>query len=386
MDIYKENNRLELEKLLLNNDFVRLAKQNNPEEIQAFIHKYPGSKQCIQDAILLISNMKMEETEVPSRQIEEDYQRLMDRLPAGRKKQYVMKALSTVAASVAIGLIIAFGISNDKDAKDTELVYSLLDSANVKTEDVQIIAGTSQMNIKDSATIKQTEAGAVIVDEKEISDFFIAQAEYLQLIVPYGKRSTINFSDGTVVWVNSGTTIVYPQRFNKGKREIFVDGEIYIEVAKDKSRPFIVHSRKFDISVLGTKFNVNSYDTDPMASVVLVEGCVEVSIRKTKNKLSPDQGLFYENDIAEIKQVDVYPHICWKDGIMKLNGESLDVIFNRLARYYRVEFDYDQKITTERYNGKLNLSESIENILHNLSLATDFTYEKEENIIHIKND
>jgi hypothetical protein len=386
MDIYDENNGVELEKLLFNDDFVRLVKRDNPGEIQAFINKYQGNKQCIRNAVLLIGTMKVEEAEVPSGQIEEDYQRLIGRLSAGKKKQYVIKSLSTVAASVAIALTIVFGIKNGKGAKDIDLAYSLLDSANVKTENIQIIAGTSQMEIEGSATIRQTEEGSVIVDEKEISDSFITRTEYLQLVVPYGKRSTVNFSDGTVVWVNSGTTIVYPHRFTKGKREIFVNGEIYIEVAKDKSRPFIVHSGKFDVAVLGTKFNVNSYDEDPMASVVLVEGCVEVSARKIKSKLSSNQGLFYENNIAEIKQVDVYPYICWKDGVMKLNGESLDVIFNRLARYYRVEFKCGQQIINEKYKGKLDLSESIENILHNLSLTTNFTYEKKENIIYIKND
>lgn len=355
---------------------MKMNKDNNKLELENFLPDH--------ELALLTDNMKIEEPEVPEQQIEDDLRRLMKQPAARKRRRFILSTASVAAACAAICLMIVWGIGNERGMNDNTLAYSLLDSADVKTEDIQIIAGTSQLNIKDSATIKQTDEGGVIVDEKEITDSFITQTEYLQLVVPFGKRSTVNFSDGTIVWVNSGTTIVYPHQFNKDKREIFVDGEIYLEVAKDKSRPFIVHSKKFDIAVLGTKFNVSSYNNDPTASVVLVEGSVEVLANKTKNKLSPNQGLFYENNIAEIKQVDVYPYICWKDGVMKLNGESLDVIFNRLARYYRVEFEYDRKIANERYKGKLNLSESIDNILYNLSLATDFTYEKEGTMIYIK--
>lgn len=342
-------------------------------------------KQVTEDFLrdnILVNNMRIMEKPVPEALIDNDYRRLRQDIKGRERRKYIIRSISSAAACIIILLSVVFGIDY-YNRDESQHAYALLDSVDVKADKIQIIAGVSQVNIKDSATIKQTKDGDVVVDEKKVSDSFITQTEYLQLVVPYGKRTSISFSDGTVVWVNSGTSVVYPQQFQKNKREIFVDGEIYLEVAEDKARPFIVRTKKFDISVLGTKFNINSFDKESEASVVLVEGSVEVSTKLSKNKLAPNQGLFLKDNIAEIKEVDVYPFICWKDGFMKLNGESLEVIFNRLAKYYRVDFKLDKAIAGERYIGKLDLSESIDHILYNLSLTTSFTYKKQNDTINI---
>lgn len=100
----------------------------------------------------------------------------------------------------------------------------------------------------------------------------------------------LTFSDGSKVWVNAGTRVIYPTEFEKDKREIYVDGEIYIEVARDEERPFYVRTKDMNVRVLGTKFNVTAYESEPIRSVVLAQGCVQVETTQTpKAILAPNQ-------------------------------------------------------------------------------------------------
>jgi ferric-dicitrate binding protein FerR (iron transport regulator) len=372
-----------IEDFLLDDAFVAMVKRNSQEEVQAFIEQFPGQQQTIRDAIMLIRTLKVKESTTPfPGLVETDYRRLLRRVRNRRRGKWLVRAVAAAAAACIAGVLffVPEWRKTDADMYKNDLL-SQLDSVDVRTGQVQLIAGTSQFQVEDNDIVLQTE-NSVVVGGKTIDEANMEQTEYLQVVVPYGKRSTLTLNDGTVVWINSGTTVIYPRRF-KGKRELFIDGEAYLEVAK-AAKPFIVHTKKFDIAVLGTKFNVHSFEGEPAASVVLVEGSVEVATGEHKNKLSPNEGIFYDSHTVEIKEVDTYSYICWKDGFIKLEGETLDVIFGKLARYYKVEFIYDQAMAGEIYAGKLNLSDSIETILHSLSLSTPFTFSREDDRIRLQ--
>ncbi len=371
----------ELDDLLLDNEFVKLVKKGDAGTINSLIQMYPHKRQVIEDAITLIRNLKIEETPPEKNRSEQDYRKLMDDI--GRKHKRNILIRITISAACAVIIILLF-IGVERYQRQDTYPLQAFENYPVNTDNILIISGTSVKNVKDSAVIHQTQEGTVVIETENVSDRFDADAEHLQLIVPYGKRSTVTFSDGTIVWLNSGTRLIYPKQFKKNKREIFVDGEIYLEVAADRSVPFIVRTGKFNIKVLGTKFNINAYERDDAGSVVLVEGSIEVQVEKTKRKLIPAQGLFVEKRKTELRQTDTYYYTCWKDGFMKLNGESLDYIFNKLTRHYNLNFIYNRDIAEEKYIGKLNLSESVETVLYNLSLSTPFTYKRNGNKIYIE--
>lgn len=96
---------------------------------------------------------------------------------------------------------------------------------------------------------------------------------------------------------------MYPKTFLEDRRDIYIEGETYLEVEKDQSRPFFVHTKDFDVSVLGTKFNVSAYKEDLQKSVVLVEGSVEVGSDNNKYKLIPKEGFFYAKNSSVVKKV-----------------------------------------------------------------------------------
>ncbi|MDL2303216.1 FecR family protein [Dysgonomonas sp. OttesenSCG-928-D17] len=381
---YQKYNKIE--DFIFDNDFVELSERNDPDEMKELLQLYPDKEKLIDDAIALLQYLKIEMPDVPESQIEGDYIKLRGAI-AGRKQERKNKRfyLWTAVASVASCAAIAFGLYfNPVSISDKDRLQSLIEGTDTNVSEIQIIAGKEQANIDNNETITQTEEGNLIVGNDTKMESSRIGSEFLTVVVPKGRRTTIRFSDGTTAWVNSGTKLVYPKTFSKKSREIIVDGEIFLDVAKDAAKPFIVHTNGFSVQVLGTRFNVNAYSADATNSVVLVEGSVEVVTSTSKGKLEPDQGFFTKEGIHNIKHVDTYTYICWKDDVMKLNGESLDIIFDRLSRHYGIDIRYDNRFALEKYKGKLDLQETIETVLYNLSLSTEMNYTKEGSVIVIK--
>jgi hypothetical protein len=377
-----------VEEFILDNRFVDLVKTNNTGKINELTLLYPEKKDIINNAIVLLQYLKIEYPDISDEQIDGDWSVLLEQI--NRKKRirrnrrfYLWSSVSIAAACAAVIFLIFFNpVRSNVTEKDH--LYSLMESASSDVNEIQIIAGKNQTCINNNETIIQTEDGNLIVGTDKKMESSQIKTEYLTVIVPKGKRTTLKLSDGSSIWVNSGTKLVYPKVFNDENREIMIDGEAYLNVSKDEKRPFIVHTRGFDVAVLGTQFNISAYSNDRESSVVLVEGAVEIAAESSKGKLYPNQGFFSVNGSFSIKNVDVYPYICWRDGVMQLNGESLDVIMKRLSRYYGVEIKSDNRFALERYKGKVNLSESLETVLYNISLSTPLTYTKEDDVVFVK--
>jgi len=204
------------------------------------------------------------------------------------------------------------------------------------------------------------------------------------VVVPKGKRSTVNFSDGSVAFINSGTKISYPKTFDGKTRDIYLDGEIYIDVAKNTEKPFLIHTKNMEVKVLGTQFNVSAYSDEGDNSVVLVEGSVAVNSGNRENILKPNQGYFNENGISTVKSVDVYPYICWKSGILKIEGETFEALLKKLSRYYGIEIILSDNLKNVKFDGSLNLRDSLDDVLRMLSISKPFKYRTEDDRIYIE--
>ena len=203
---------------------------------------------------------------------------------------------------------------------------------------------------------------------------------YNQLIVPSAKRSFLELADGSKIWVNANTRVVYPVTFDDKMREIYVDGEIYIEVSPEEKRPFIVKSKKMDVRVLGTKFNVSTYESNEGASVVLVSGKVNVRTdNRVESLLTPSDRLSYEKGTTDIKKVNVENYISWKEGYYTFDNECFSVVLDKLSDYYGKKIRYNDKVRALRCSGSLNLDEDMVKVLTGLesTMPVTFTIERE---------
>ena len=369
----------DIKRFILDEKLKKIADSCDHDALTAYKRNYAGDEDTIDQAVLLLQNLKINFVRVPQEQIDEDFQKLLLEIKRRKKVRLIPAWLSVASVACACAVFMLLPLFNTPSvpdiADDNTHLLSMLDSLDKSSNEIQLVYGSTKATVANNDAISQTEKGDIIVGTEEKVKSADIQTEFVQLVVPNGKRTSIKFNDGTVAWVNSGSKLLYPKVFADDKREIFIDGEIYIEVEKAADKPFFVHTKQFDISVLGTKFNVSAYSEDSENSVVLIEGSVEVEVENNKQKLLPNQGLFTENGDVKIKRVDTEIYTGWKDGIMKVNGETLDNMFMKLSRYYDVKIQCnDQYIAQDIYQGKLDLRKPISEVLYNLSLSTPFIF------------
>ncbi len=253
--------------------------------------------------------------------------------------------------------------------------------------EIYLIAENDQaVSIADQAQIVCAPDGNIAVDG-ETKDS-VAQASAIdkpamrKLIVPDGKRTFLQLADGTKVWINSGTTLEFPATFTEAQRRISVDGEIYLEVAKDKEKPFIVSSPLFEVRVLGTKFGISAYRQMSEQNVVLVEGAVQVNtLSGVEARLQPSQLFSLEDGQASTKTVNPYSYISWKDDLLFFNGETLQEVFFRLSKQYAVPISCKDGVHPIRLYGKLVLEEHIEQVLDYIAVLSPIEYQVADNKI-----
>ena len=245
-------------------------------------------------------------------------------------------------------------------------------------EEIQVDKTQSQINYDSKG-----ENITINSDQKITQKIQDKTSDYNTIIVPYGKRSQITLPEGTKVWLNSGSKMVYPAVFAQNKREVYIDGEAIFEVTHMASKPFVVSTREFEINVLGTVFDVSAYSDDKYSSTVLERGKIELFCRGTsllsrkKQILLPGTMAVFDPDQHQFEQQKVNPqkYLSWREGYLILNSEKLENILKKLARYYNIEMVItDNKLKNETFSGYLDLKNSPEEVLSIINETNSLSY------------
>lgn len=228
-----------------------------------------------------------------------------------------------------------------------------------------------------TVTKEEKEKKLPDIEKKEVKD---AAITYNQLIVPKGKHSTLLLSDGTKLWINAGSHVIFPVAFGADKREIYVNGEVFLDVARNETCPFIVKTERMEVQVLGTSFNVKSYDNQDVDDIVLVTGSVHVETASGKKaELSPNQHFSCTSaGVTNIQTVDVYDYISWKDGLLHYRKERFSVILQRLSDYYGKSIRWDPELAELTCSGKLDLKDDMEKVLNGLTRMIPVKFTKQD--------
>lgn len=206
--------------------------------------------------------------------------------------------------------------------------------------------------------------------------------------VPNGQRVHITLADGTEAWLSPRSQVRVPSQFNKGSRMIELDGEGYFSVTKDAKHPFIVQTAKYDVKVLGTKFNVFAYSESPQFETSLVEGSVRVYERKDEDNhvvLSPNEKVYLENNKL-IKTDHVFnDEENLKSGVFSFTGVPFSEILGYLSLWYDVKFEWENVDSLDhKVSGKFRQTDKVKDILEALQVVHPFNYkQKDENLIII---
>jgi Fe2+-dicitrate sensor, membrane component len=186
------------------------------------------------------------------------------------------------------------------------------------------------------------------------------------LHIPYGKRSKLILADGTLVFLNAGSTLIYPSEFSGSVREVYLDGEAYFDVRKSKDIKFQVKTAYKTIEVLGTQFNVSVDKESKKFETVLVNGRIALNGNERQIEIEPNQYYVYSESTRteQIRKVDVADYISWKDGRLRFKEERMESVLRKLEKIYNINVNLkNPKYLTYQVTGNLNLKNTPEETL-----------------------
>ena len=210
-----------------------------------------------------------------------------------------------------------------------------------------------------------------------------------KLVTSKGENSYLQLPDGTRVWLNSCTTLEYAENYGHSNRSIYLDGEAYFEVAKNKDLPFVVKANGIDVKAIGTAFNVSAYMEDSQLTTTLFNGKVAVQPTLTKQEvlLEPNQVAVYDKSRNKIEVVpyDKKLFAQWRGGFLSFKMMYLQDITKLLERNYNVVFRYEnQGIKKLRFSGSFRNNEDLSEILNVIKTNTGIRYQILKDTIVIK--
>lgn len=241
-----------------------------------------------------------------------------------------------------------------------------------------------------NTTISKTDSGKLLYAANGLK-VTADETQFNTLITPRGGIYQLTLPDGTKVWLNAASRIDYPTRFTGKKREVFINGEVYFEVAKDATHPFLVslpaktreqgeRGHWMQVEVLGTHFNVNAYadnkNTDPNTApdlsptrTTLLEGSIKISVGNESKQIIPGEQAVAGFDKKEIeikKNVDLDDVMAWRNGEMVLSNGSVQEIMNEISRWYDMDIEYAGAVPNKQFYGSVQRDVPLSTVLHAL--------------------
>ena len=286
--------------------------------------------------------------------------------------------IAVAAACIVIAVTVAWlTMAEEKQPalakKEIQTPRTLEDVKPGGQKAVLILADGSQVVLDSAANgVLAQQGNAQVIKKGDGSILYAVKGSsgtetlYNTISTPAGGIYQLTLPDGTKAWLNSASSIRYPTEFVTGERRVQISGEVYFEVAKDASKPFIVKINPLaEVKVLGTHFNVNAYDDEADIKTTLLEGSVNISMGNSKSLLTPGQQARINKKglITRFNDVDLDEAIAWKDGNFLFNSADLPQILRQVARWYNLEIVYEGKIPEDKFSGRVSRAVSLSNFL-----------------------
>ena len=314
---------------------------------------------------------------------EKFYNQLQLRKQGYKRRIRILSAAASFIALVSLGL--AYFNSHPLIQEEDKITTT---EKGFKEIQLTLPDGSQQIIDKKSKVPIKSKDGQLIANKTEdILDFSSFQKKeedtsITQLDIPYGEKLKIKLSDGTLVWLNSGTRFKFPQTFDSStkKRQVEVIGEAYFEVAHNAKVPFLVSTPSVNVKVLGTHFNISSYANDSKTETTLMEGSVSVEDSKsykTSLILKPNQQAVYEKTDAHLGVIEVNANDfrSWIDDILVVDSLTFLELKNKLERKYNVTISSEiEELWSTEYRGEFQ-DESLKETLETIALSSSFDYQ-----------
>lgn len=327
------------------------------------------------------SNLQLNEYE-----LEDSYKLLKSKLQL-QEETKVVRLWPRIAVAASIAVLIGTGIfyfTQPKEEKfqvaakpqeiapgGTKGVLTLSNGKQIVLSEITAKDTIAQEGEENEVTIKMNANGEVTYIINPNTDGGKDDNSFNTLSTPTGGQYNIILADGTKVYLNAVSSIKYPTQFNGDKRVVELEGEAYFEVAKNKNKPFIVKSNNQSIEVLGTHFNVHSYNNESVVKTTLLEGSVAVTYKNQKAILKPGQQSDISDNFSKIKVKEVDPEeaVAWKNGRFKFDNADLKNVMRQLERWYGIKVEYRGNVSDVRFNGGTFRNKNLSEVLKVLELS-----------------
>ncbi len=329
------------------------------------------------------SNSKLQLNEY---ELEDSYQYLKSTLPIQQEPK-VVSLWPRIAVAASIAVLLGTGIfyfTQSKEqvvqvaAKPQEIapggnrgVLTLSNGKQIVLSDISAKDTIAKEGEENEVTIKMNAKGEITYVINPNAEGAKDDNSFNTLSTPTGGQYNIILADGTKVFLNAVSSIKYPTQFNGDKRIVELEGEAYFEVAKNKNKPFIVKSDNQSIEVLGTHFNVHSYNNESVVKTTLLEGSVAVSFKNQKTILKPGQQSDVSDNFSKIKvrEVDTEEAVAWKNGRFKFDNADLKTVMKQLERWYGIKVEYRGDVSDVRFNGGTFRNKNLSEVLKVLEFS-----------------
>lgn len=297
-----------------------------------------------------------------------------------------------IGAALAIAAvftgIIYFTVWHESEPVETKPLLVLLEETSEQEVRIEEKDEVHHETAEYELTAKPMEKQGAVLSSKQ-ADYSLTKAQPLQLTVsvPRGKIYPIRLNDGTEVWLNAGSRMSFPNRFEGDTRTVMLEGEAYFKVARDEKRPFIVNTDQVSTHVLGTEFNVKAYPGSE-SHVTLVKGSVKVEIPNTQKEvlLYPGEDIAcLENGTCTVKQVDTEEYAQWLAGYFYFDNVHLKDILKELGYWYNltVELEEDAFLLDMRLHFVVERNIGITQVAEKLNMYRYLSVTKEGNTLRV---
>lgn len=332
-------------------------------EVLQWIEANEENKEVFRKVQALYASISIDSADRTGNANTADVQQIMKEI--SRKRYRLSTYISAVVCSAAVILfVVLFPFGQRNNYEYEKALAGIAD----KTEITLTVSGQKKIELSDTSIVVYNKKGEIVInDTVTVSKEKEHKSELNTIYVPYGKRSTLILADGSKVYLNSGSSLVYPVVFAKDKREVYLDGEGYFEVSKEARRKFIVQTSCKAIEVLGTKFNVSVDKTQNLFEAVLVTGKIALEGNAGKIELSPNQYYGYDSDSGQdvLKTVAARDYISWIEGKLRINREPLSNVIRKLEKSYNIKIQIlDSKYLDYKISGNLDLKSTPEETMN----------------------
>lgn len=296
------------------------------------------------------------------------------------RRRSIIKRWSVAASLLILIAVSAFFFTNRKTNNDTP-VLAAVDHADIaagKDGAVLTLDDGSTMildSLGNGFVTTQNGTKITLQNGQLIYDAGHPQAgevSYNTMSTPRGRQFQLVLPDGSKVWLNAASSIRYPTVFTGTERKVEITGEAYFEVAHNRSLPFKVQvNKETTVEVLGTHFNINSYEDEESINTTLLEGSVRVKHSNGEIVLKPGQQARAKGteQIKVLSGVDIEKVMAWKNGVFNFQDATLEEVMRQLERWYDIDVVYEKNIPKLEFFGKMGKDLSLANVLRGLEMS-----------------